>query len=105
MRRSERTVEMVVRPTGLVDPVIEVRPTEGQIDDLLAEVKKRTALGQRSLVTTLTKRFAEDLGDYLREYGVKVRDLPSELDAMERMEVLTAPHTGEVDGVVGLHPR
>ncbi len=73
MRRTQRTAEMVVRPTGLVDPTVEVRPTEGQIDDLLAEVKRRTALGQRSLVTTLTKRFAEDLADYLREYGVKVR--------------------------------
>src|SRR5207245_3632223 len=83
--------------TGLVDPTVEVRPTEGQIDDLLAEVKKRTALGQRSLVTTLTKRFAEDLADYLREYGVKVRYLHSELDAMERIEVLTALRTGEVE--------
>jgi excinuclease ABC subunit B len=72
MRRSQRTVEMVVRPTGLVDPTVEVRPTEGQIDDLLAEVKRRAELGQRSLVTTLTKRFAEDLADYLREYGVEV---------------------------------
>ncbi len=71
MRRSQRTAEMLVRPTGLVDPTVEVRPTEGQIDDLLAEVKKRTEMGQRSLVTTLTKRFAEDLADYLREYGVR----------------------------------
>ena len=81
LRRSQRTVEMVVRPTGLVDPTVEVRPTEGQIDDLLAEVKRRAELGHRSLVTTLTKRFAEDLADYLREYGVKVRYLHSELDA------------------------
>src|SRR5438105_1772501 len=103
MRRTQRTAEMVVRPTGLVDPTVEVRPTEGQIDDLLAEVKKRTALGQRSLVTTLTKRFAEDLADYLREYGVKVRYLHSELDAMERIEVLTALRTGEGDVVVGIN--
>src|SRR5438270_647370 len=103
MRRTQRTAEMVVRPTGLVDPTVEVRPTEGQIDDLLAEVKKRTALGQRSLVTTLTKRFAEDLADYLREYGGKVRYLHSELDAMERIEVLTALRTGEVDVVVGIN--
>src|SRR6266446_1652701 len=88
MRRSQRTVEMLVRPTGLVDPTVEVRPTNGQIDDLLAEVKRRAELGQRSLVTTLTKRFAEDLADYLREYGVKVRYLHSELDAMERIDVL-----------------
>ncbi|TMF37956.1 MAG: excinuclease ABC subunit UvrB [Chloroflexi bacterium] len=102
-RRSQRTAEMVVRPTGLVDPTVEVRPTEGQIDDLLAEVKKRTEMGQRSLVTTLTKRFAEDLADYLREYGVKVRYLHSELDAMQRIEVLTALRTGEVDVVVGIN--
>jgi len=95
-RRSQRTAEMVVRPTGLVDPTVEVRPTEGQIDDLLAEVKKRTEMGQRSLVTTLTKRFAEDLADYLREYGVKVRYLHSELDAMQRIEVLTALRTGNL---------
>jgi len=103
MRRSQRTAEMVVRPTGLVDPTVEVRPTEGQIDDLLAEVKRRTELGQRSLVTTLTKRFAEDLADYLREFGVKVRYLHSELDAMQRIEVLTALRTGEVDVVVGIN--
>jgi excinuclease ABC subunit B len=103
MRRSQHTVEMIVRPTGLVDPTVEVRPTEGQIDDLLAEVKKRTEMGQRSLVTTLTKRFAEDLADYLREYGVKVRYLHSELDALQRIEVLTALRTGEVDVVVGIN--
>ena len=103
MRRSQRTVEMIVRPTGLVDPTVEVRPTEGQIDDLLAEVRRRAEIGQRSLVTTLTKRFAEDLADYLREYGVKVRYLHSELDAMERIEVLTALRTGEVDVVVGIN--
>jgi excinuclease ABC subunit B len=103
LRRSQRTVEMVVRPTGLVDPTVEVRPTEGQIDDLLAEVKRRAEAGQRSLVTTLTKRFAEDLADYLREYGVKVRYLHSELDAMQRIEVLTALRTGDVDVVVGIN--
>ena len=103
MRRSQRTAEMLVRPTGLVDPTVEVRPTEGQIDDLLAEVKKRTEMGQRSLVTTLTKRFSEDLADYLREYGVKVHYLHSELDAMQRIEVLTALRTGEVDVVVGIN--
>jgi excinuclease ABC subunit B len=103
MRRSQRTVEMLVRPTGLVDPTVEVRPTEGQIDDLLAEVKRRAEVGQRSLVTTLTKRFAEDLADYLREYGVKVRYLHSELDALQRIEVLTALRTGEVDVVVGIN--
>jgi excinuclease ABC subunit B len=103
MRRAQRKVEMVVRPTGLVDPTVEVRPTAGQIDDLLAEVRKRAELGHRSLVTTLTKRFAEDLADYLREYGVKVRYLHSELDAMERIEVLRDLRTGAVDVVVGIN--
>ncbi len=103
LRRSQRTVEMLVRPTGLVDPTVEVRPTAGQIDDLLAEVKRRAELGHRSLVTTLTKRFAEDLADYLREYGVKVRYLHSELDAMERIEVLRDLRTGTVDVVVGIN--
>jgi excinuclease ABC subunit B len=103
MRRAQQTVEMVVRPTGLVDPTVEVRPTAGQIDDLLAEVKRRTELGQRSLVTTLTKRFAEDLADYLREFGVKVKYLHSELDAMERISVLTDLRTGAVDVVVGIN--
>jgi excinuclease ABC subunit B len=103
MRRSQRTAEMVVRPTGLVDPTVEVKPTDGQIDDLLAEVTRRAEIGHRSLVTTLTKRFAEDLADYLREYGVKVRYLHSELDAMQRIEVLTALRTGEVDVVVGIN--
>jgi excinuclease ABC subunit B len=103
LRRSQQTVEMVVRPTGLVDPTVEVRPTEGQIDDLLAEVKRRAELGHRSLVTTLTKRFAEDLADYLREYGVKVRYLHSELDAMERIDVLRDLRTGAVDVVVGIN--
>src|SRR5579864_3973576 len=103
LRRSQRAVEMVVRPTCLVDPTVEVRPTAGQIDVLLAEVKRRTELGHRSLVTTLTKRFAEDLADYLREYGVKVRYLHSELDAMERIEVLRDLRTGAVDVVVGIN--
>jgi len=103
IRRSQRTIEMVVRPTGLVDPTVEVRPTAGQIDDLLAEVKRRAELGHRSLVTTLTKRFAEDLADYLREYGVKVRYLHSELDAMERLDVLRDLRTGAVDVVVGIN--
>src|SRR3979411_1087220 len=103
MRRSQRTVEMVVRPTGLVDPTVEVRPTEGQIDDLLAEVKRRAELGQRSLVTTLTKRFAEDLADYLRRYDDKDRYLHSELDAMERIDVLRDLRTGAVDVVVGIN--
>src|SRR5258708_7223470 len=103
MRRSQRTVEMVVRPTGLVDPTVEVRPTAGQIDDLLAEVKRRAELGHRSLVTTLTKRFAEDLADYLREYGVRVRYLHWELGGMERLDVLRDLGTGAGDVGVGIN--
>jgi excinuclease ABC subunit B len=103
MRRSQRTVEMVVRPTGLVDPVIEVRPTAGQIDDLVAEVKKRVDAGQRSLVTTLTKRFAEDLADYLKEYGIRVRYIHSDIDALERIEILRDLRVGTFDVLVGIN--
>jgi excinuclease ABC subunit B len=103
MRRSQRTVEMVVRPTGLVDPVVEIRPTEGQIDDLVVELKKRAERGQRALVTTLTKRFAEDLTDYLKEYGIRVRYIHSDLDAMERIEVLRDLRMGSFDVLVGIN--
>ena len=103
MRRTERTVEMVVRPTGLVDPEVEVRPTEGQVDDLVAELKKRVEAGHRSLVTTLTKRFAEDLTDYLQEYGLKVRYIHSDLDVIERSEVLRDLRLGTFDVLVGIN--
>src|SRR5207248_3966063 len=103
MRRSQRVVEMVVRPTGLVDPEVEIRPTDGQIDDLVAEVKKRAEAGERSLITTLTKRFAEDLTDYLKEYGIRVRYIHSDLDAMERIEVLRDLRLGAFDVLVGIN--
>jgi len=103
MRRSQRTVEMVVRPTGLVDPVVEVRPTEGQIDDLVAELKRRAEKEQRSLVTTLTKRFAEDLTDYLKEFGIRVRYIHSDLDAMERIDLLRDLRLGTYDVLVGIN--
>src|SRR5215472_14784690 len=103
MEKSQRVVEMVVRPTGLVDPEVEVRPTEGQIDDLVAELKKRIDAGQRSLVTTLTKRFAEDLTDYLKEYGIRVRYIHSDLDALERIEVLRDLRLGAFDVLVGIN--
>ena len=103
MEHTQSTVEMLVRPTGLVDPTVEVRGTKGQIDDLMGEIKARAAKGQRSLVTTLTKRFAEDLTDYLREYGVKVKYLHSELDSQERIEVLHDLRSGGVDCVVGIN--
>jgi excinuclease ABC subunit B len=103
VEKSQRTVEMVVRPTGLVDPEIEVRPTEGQIDDLVAELRKRIDRGQRSLVTTLTKRFAEDLTDYLKEFGIRVRYIHSDLDAMERIDILRNLRLGEFDVLVGIN--
>jgi excinuclease ABC subunit B len=103
MRRTQRTVEMVVRPTGLVDPTVEVRPTEGQIDDLVAELKKRAEKEQRSLVTTLTKRFAEDLTDYLKEFGIRVRYIHSDLDAMERIDLLRDLRLGSYDVLVGIN--
>src|SRR5438067_216602 len=103
MRRAKQVVEMVVRPTGLVDPEVEVRPSEGQIDDLVAEVKKRAEAGERSLITTLTKRFAEDLTDYLKEYGIRVRYIHSDLDAMERIEVLRDLRLGAFDVLVGIN--
>jgi excinuclease ABC subunit B len=103
MRRSQKTVEMVVRPTGLVDPIVEVRPTEGQIDDLVAELKKRAENEQRSLVTTLTKRFAEDLTDYLKEFGIRVRYIHSDLDAMERIDLLRDLRLGTFDVLVGIN--
>src|SRR5438874_1548781 len=103
MRRSQKTVEMVVRPTGLVDPIVEVRPTEGQIDDLVAELKKRAEKEQRSLVTTLTKRFAEDLTDHLKEFGIRVRYIHSDLDAMERIDLLRDLRLGTFDVLVGIN--
>jgi excinuclease ABC subunit B len=103
IRRSERSVEMIVRPTGLVDPVIEVRKSEGQVDDLIAEVRKRAEAGQRSLVTTLTKRFAEDLTDYLKEMGIRVNYIHSDIDTMERIEILRDLRLGTFDVLVGIN--
>jgi excinuclease ABC subunit B len=98
-----RVVEQIVRPTGLVDPRITVKPLQGQIDDLLEEVRKRADAGERSLVTTLTKRSAEELTDYLRDLGVNVRYLHSEIDAIERVEVLRALRKGDFDVLVGIN--
>ncbi len=103
MEKAQRVVEMIVRPTGLVDPTVEVRSTEGQIDDLVAELRQRVERGQRSLVTTLTKRFAEDLTDYLKEYGIRVRYIHSDLDALERIEILRDLRLGSFDVLVGIN--
>jgi excinuclease ABC subunit B len=96
-------VEQIVRPTGLVDPKITVKPLQGQIDDLLEEVRKRGDARERTLVTTLTKRSAEELTDYLRDLGINVRYLHSEIDAIERVEVLRALRKGDFDVLVGIN--
>ena len=103
LERTPVPVEQVIRPTGLVDPEIDVRPTEGQIDDLLGEINTRVQRGQRSIVTTLTKKMAEDLADYLREMGVKVHYLHSEIETIERVEILRDLRLGVYDVVVGVN--
>jgi excinuclease ABC subunit B len=100
---GEQVVEQVIRPTGLLDPVVEVRPTKGQIDDLLREIKIRTAKGQRVLVTTLTKRMAEDLTEYLAELNIKVHYLHSDIHTIERVEILRDLRLGVYDVVVGIN--
>lgn len=101
--RSGRIVEQVIRPTGLLDPLITVRPTEGQIDDLLAEIKARTEKNERVLITTLTKKMAEDLTDYLSEHGVKVKYMHHEVDTFERVELVRDLRSGAIDVIVGIN--
>jgi excinuclease ABC subunit B len=96
-------VEQIIRPTGLVDPIIDVRPVKGQVDDLLAEIRDRAAKGERVLVTTLTKRMAEDLTQYYQELGVKVRYLHSDIDTLERIEILRDLRRGVFDVLVGIN--
>jgi excinuclease ABC subunit B len=103
LERGTQIVEQVIRPTGLLDPPIDVRPTRGQIDDLMAEVKERVDKKQRVLVTTLTKRMAEDLADYLQEMGVRTHYLHSEIDTLERVEILRDLRLGVYDVVVGIN--
>jgi len=100
---SGRVVEQIVRPTGLIDPEVIVRPTRGQIDDLVAEIRDREGRDQRVLVTTLTKKMAEDLTDYLIELGMRVRYLHSEVDTLERVEILRSLRLGEFDVLVGIN--
>ncbi len=100
---SGQVVEQVVRPTGLIDPVIEVRPATAQVDDLLSEIKARTAAGERVLVTTLTKRMSEDLTDYLSDHQVKVRYLHSDVDTVERVEIIRDLRLGVFDVLVGIN--
>jgi len=103
LRIGQATVEQVVRPTGLVDPEVRVRPTRGQVDDLIEEIRKRTEADQRVLVTTLTKKMAEDLTDYLIEMGLRVRYLHSEVDTVQRIEILRDLRLGEFDVLVGIN--
>ncbi|HRV59763.1 MAG TPA: helicase-related protein, partial [Solirubrobacterales bacterium] len=100
---SNRVVEQIVRPTGIVDPEIEVRPTANQIDDLMNEIRATTDQGERTLVTTLTKKMAEDLTNYLIEHGVKVRYLHSDIDTLERIEIIRDLRLGEYDVLVGVN--
>src|SRR5690606_5712787 len=102
-RLSDQIVEQVVRPTGLVDPEVEVRPAGTQVDDVLSEINERIAAVERVLITTLTKRMAEDLTDYLQEHGIRVRYLHSDIDTVERMEIIRDLRLGEFDVLVGIN--
>lgn len=102
-KHSEQMVEQIIRPTGLVDPELIVKPTEGQIDNLIAEIRKRVERRERTLVTTLTKRMAEDLADYLNEVDLRVRYLHSEIDTLERVEILRDLRLGKFDVLVGIN--
>jgi excinuclease ABC subunit B len=103
LRMSSRVVEQIVRPTGLVDPEVQIRPTKGQVDDLMEEIRSRTEQDQRVLVTTLTKKMAEDLTDYLVEMGIRVRYLHSEVDTLQRIEIVRDLRLGEFDVLVGIN--
>jgi excinuclease ABC subunit B len=102
-RRAAQVVEQVVRPTGLIDPAVSVRPASSQVDDLMSEIAARTALRERVLVTTLTKRMAEELTEYLGEHGIRVRYLHSEVDTVERVEIIRDLRLGEFDVLVGIN--
>ncbi|MCD7728632.1 MAG: excinuclease ABC subunit UvrB [Clostridia bacterium] len=103
LEQSGQTVEQLIRPTGLLDPVIEVRPTKGQIDDLYGEINKEIAAGGRVLVTTMTKRMAESLTDYLKEHNLKVRYMHSDIDALERIDIINGLRSGEFDVLCGIN--
>ncbi len=100
---ADQVVEQIIRPTGLVDPEIEIRPTKGQVDDLIGEIRERVSRGERVLVTTLTKRMAEDLSDYLMELGTKVHYLHSEVETLERVGILRDLRLGVFDVIVGIN--
>jgi len=100
---GEQTVEQIIRPTGLLDPEVEIRPIEGQVDDLMGEIRKRAEKGERVLVTTLTKKMAEDLTDYLEDNGIKVRYIHFNVDTIERMEIIRDLRMGVFDVLVGIN--
>jgi excinuclease ABC subunit B len=103
MKLADQVVEQIIRPTGLIDPEVEIRPIEGQVDNLVSEIRSRVEIGQRTLVTTLTKRMAEKLSDYLMELGIKVHYLHSEIDTLERVGILRDLRLGVFDVVVGIN--
>ena len=96
-------VEQVIRPTGLIDPEVEIRPVAGQVDDLLSEIREREVKGERVLITTLTKRMAEDLTDFLQQCGVRVRYMHSDIDTIERMEIIRGLRLGDFEVLVGIN--
>ena len=103
VKQSTQVVEQLIRPTGLLDPIVEVRPSEGQMEDIYKEVRERIDRSERSLILTLTKKMAEDLTDYLTELGLKVKYIHSEIDTFERVEILKSLRTGEIDVLIGIN--
>jgi excinuclease ABC subunit B len=103
IRNSAQVVEQIIRPTGLLDPEVEIRPTAGQVQDLIGEIEKTTAKGRRVLVTTLTKRMAEELAEFLAEHKIKVQYLHSEVETLDRVEILRDLRTGKYDVLVGIN--
>ena len=103
LKRAQQVAQQIIRPTGLLDPVVEVRPLEGQIDDLMGEIKKRTDVNERVLVTTLTKKMAENLTDYMKDAGVRVRYLHSDIATIERAKLIRDLRAGVFDVLVGIN--
>ena len=103
MEQTETVVEQIIRPTGLLDPEVEVRPTMGQMDDLLGEINARVEKGERTFITTLTKKMAEDLTDYLKEMGVKVKYMHSDIKTLERTEIIRDLRLGVFDVLIGIN--
>ena len=103
IEHTPEMVEQIIRPTGLLDPTIDVRPIEGQIDDLIDEINERTKKNERVLITTLTKKMSEDLTDYLKEIGIKVQYLHSEIKTLERIEIIRELRIGTYDVLVGIN--